>query len=144
MCATKAVADTLRWVDQRIERARASGEWEVTEKGKNVPVEFVFEEGDEGTGQLTEQLRKEQQSGMFVGRIQWRFDRKGVAALQAADFAAYETTKQLVRTIGADERAMRRSLDVLLDKVPYVAEYFNSSSMGQILKGMGREEQRQQ
>lgn len=144
MCATKAVADTLQWVDQRTERARASGEWEVTEKGKNVPVEFVFEEGDEGAGQLAEQLRKEQESGMFVGRIQWRFDGKGVAALQAADFAAYETTKQLVRTIGADERAMRRSLDVLLDKVPYEAEYFNSRSMGQILKGMGREEQRQQ
>ena len=34
MCATKAVADTLRWVDQRIERARASGEWEVHREGQ--------------------------------------------------------------------------------------------------------------
>jgi hypothetical protein len=31
-------------------------------------------------------------------------------ASPAADFAAYETTKQLVRTIGAEERAMRTSL----------------------------------
>ena len=80
-------------------------------------MEFVFEEGDEGAGQLAEQLRKEQDRGCSpAGSVAIR--PKGVAALQAADFAAYETTKQLVRTIGADERAMRRSLDVLLDKVP--------------------------
>ena len=69
ICALKAVADTLRWVDQRVERAVATGEWEVTEIGKRVPVEFVFEEGDEGAGELADQLRKEQESGIFAGRI---------------------------------------------------------------------------
>jgi hypothetical protein len=65
----------------------------------------VFEAGDEGAGDLAAQLRHEQESGSFAGRIvRVSFESKQVGALQAADFAAYETTKQLVRTIGADER----------------------------------------
>lgn len=94
----------------------------------------MFEAGDEGAGHLAVQLRKEQESGIFAGRIvQVSFESKQVGALQAADFAAYETTKQLVRTIGADERAMRKSLEALVGRVPYVAEYFDSRSMGEVL-----------
>ena len=134
MCGLKAVADTLRWIDERIDRAVATGEWKVTERGKRVPVEFVFEAGDEGAGELAELLRNEQESGMFAGRImRVSFEPKQVGALQAADFAAYETTKQLVRTIGADERTTRKSLEALVERVPYVAEYFDRRSMGELL-----------
>lgn len=34
MCGLKAVADTIRWIDARIDRAAATGEWKVTERGK--------------------------------------------------------------------------------------------------------------
>lgn len=137
MCGIKAVADTIRWADQRIEKAVASGEWKVTEKGTSVPVEFVFEAGDEGAGELEIQLRKEHESGKYANRIvPVTFRAKEAAALQAADFAAYETTKQLVRTIGADERATRKSLEALTEKVPYVAEYFDARTMGEVLERM--------
>jgi len=140
MCGIKAVADTIRWVDQRVEKAVATGEWKVTEKGNSVPVEFVFEAGDEGAGELENQLRKEQESGKYAGRlVQVSFKGKEVGALQAADFAAYETTKQLVRTIGAEERATRKSLEALTEKVPYVAEYFDTRTMGEILERMRRD-----
>jgi hypothetical protein len=81
------------------------------------------EAGVEGAGELAEQLKKEHTSGMFAGRImRCTFeDKRQVAALQSADFAAYETTKQLGRTIGADERAMRRSLEMFVSNTPYVA-----------------------
>jgi hypothetical protein len=92
--------------------------------------------GDEGAGPLAAQLRKEQESGIFAGWIvRVSFESKQVGALQAADFAAYETTKQLVRTIGADERATRKSLEALVEKVPYVAEYFDSRSMSERASG---------
>jgi hypothetical protein len=85
----------------------------VLPKGSNVRIEFVFEAGDEGAGELGETLAKEKASGVNGERIwSWRFDAKGSAgALQAADFAAYEPTKQRVRTVGADERKMRQSMD---------------------------------
>jgi hypothetical protein len=138
MCGLKAVADTLRWIDAWIDRAVAIGEWKVTEREKSLPVEFVFEAGDEGAGELASQLRKEHESGIFAGRIvRVSFESKQVGALQAADFAAYETTKQLVRTIGADERATRKSLEALVERVPYVAEYFDSRSMGELLAHAG-------
>jgi hypothetical protein len=89
-----------------------------------------FLRGDEGAGELGEALAKEKASGVQGERIwSWRFDAKGSAgAPQAADFAAYETTKQLVRTIGADERKMRQSMDRLLDRVTYRSEYFNAGA----------------
>lgn len=138
MCGLKAVADTLLWVDRKVQALAETGEWTVTDIGKKVPVEFIFEAGDEGAGELAEQIRKEQGAGMFAGRIvNCTFvDKRGLGALQAADFAAYETTKQLVRTVGADDKAMRKSFDALLDKVPYVAEYFDSRTMGEILERM--------
>jgi hypothetical protein len=141
LCGVKAVADTLRWIDGKIAKGVATGEWAVTERGKNVPVEFVVEAGDEGAGQLAEQLEKEQVSGLFAGRIlRCSFENKrGVGALQAADFAAYETTKQLVRTIGAYERAMRRSLEVFVSNIPYVAEYFDRRTMAELLEKVRRD-----
>jgi hypothetical protein len=144
MCGLKAVADTLKWIDNELERGVAAGQWTVTNKGKNVPVEFVFEAGDEGAGELNHQLEKEQASGKYAGRIvRWSFENKrGVGALQAADFAAYETTKQLVRTIGAEERAMRKSLETFVSKTPYVAEYFDARSMGDLLQIVRRDESR--
>ena len=62
MCGLKAVADTLQWIDAEVGRQVATGRWVLTEAGKNLPVtvEFVFEAGDEGAGELGEQLRKEQ------------------------------------------------------------------------------------
>lgn len=144
MCGLKAVADTLQWIDDEVARQVATGRWVRTEAGKNLPVsvEFVFEAGDEDAGELGEQLRKEQASGKFAGRIlRWSFeDKRGVAALQAADFAAYETTKQLVRTIGADERAMRKSLEMFVSNTPYIAEYFDTRSMGELLEIVSRDD----
>jgi hypothetical protein len=136
MCGLKAVADTFRWIDDVIARNVATGQWAVTEAGLKVPVEFVFELGDEGAGELQNQLQREQESGMFAGRIvKVSFlNKRGVGALQAADFAAYETTKQLVRTIGAEERPMRKSLEFFISKTKYIAEYFNSRSMREILE----------
>lgn len=67
------------------------------------------------------------------------FGDKQIAALQAAYFAAYETTKQLVRTIGAEERAMRRSLDALTDRVEYVAEYFDRRTIRENLERIRRD-----
>lgn len=143
MCGLKAVADTLQWIDDEVARQVATGRWVLTEAGKNlpVPVEFVFEAGDDGAGELGEQLRKEQASGKFVGRIlRWSFvDKRGVGALQAADFAAYETTKQLVRTIGADERAMRKSLEIFVSNTPYVAEYFDGRTLAELLEIVRRD-----
>ena len=132
LCGVKAVADTFRWIDARLEAAAATGEWSVTERENAARVEFVFEQGrDQGAGELESQLRREQQNwSRSAGRIvNVTFGDKQIAALQAADFAAYETTKQLVRTIGAEERAMRRSLDALTDRVEYVAEYFDRLAM---------------
>ena len=60
MCGLKAVADTFRWVDDFIAKKVHSGQWAQTEKGKSVPVEFVFESGDEGAGELNEALKREQ------------------------------------------------------------------------------------
>ena len=108
----------------------------MTEKGRNVPVEFVFEAGDKGAGELAESLTREQARGPYAGRIAWKFGDKKIGALQAADVAAYETTKQLVRTIGVDEREMRKSLEAFLTKTEYVAEYFNERSMREILANM--------
>jgi hypothetical protein len=138
MCGLKAVADTLRWVDDVIARNVATGEWEITEAGKSVSIEFVFESGDDGAVELERQLQIEQESGAFAGRIAKVsfLNKRGVGALQVADFAAYETTKQLVRTIGSDERPTRRSLDFFISKTKYLAEYYNSRSMGEILERM--------
>lgn len=141
MCGLKAVADTLRWIDEFIAKQVATGEWSQTEKGKSVPVEFVFESGDEGAGELGEMLSREQQAGTYAGRVlAWRFENKrGVGALQAADCAAYETTKQLVRTIGAEERAMRKSMDRLVSSQPYVAEYFEKRTLGELAERVRRD-----
>jgi hypothetical protein len=141
MCGLKAVADTFRWIDDLIEDKVVKGEWARAEKAASVPVEFVFESGDEGAGELDEQLKKEAAAGKFAGRIlRWRFENKrGVGALQAADFAAYETTKQLVRTIGADERAMRKSMEAFVSKTPYVAEYFERRTLGELAERVRRD-----
>lgn len=140
LCGVKAVADTFRWIDARLESAAATGKWSVTERENAARVEFVFEQGDEGAGELESQLQREQQTGVVAGRIvNVTFGDKQIAALQAADFAAYETTKQLVRTIGAEERAMRRSLDALTDRVEYVAEYFDRRTMRENLERIRRD-----
>ena len=136
MCGVKVVADTLKWIDQRFASVAARQGVVLNEIAKSVKIEFVFEAGDEGAGELAAALKREQASGPYAGRISWKFENKGVGALQAADFVAYETTKQLVRTIGADEREMRKSLDAFLDKTEYVAEYFNERSMREILARM--------
>lgn len=98
-------------------------------------IEFVFEAGDEGAGELAGQLEKEKASGRYGRRIwAWSFeDKRGIGALQAADFAAYETTKQLVRTIGAEERAIRKSLERLISRVRFVGEYFEVQSLRELL-----------
>lgn len=141
MCGLKVVADTFRWVDEFIAKKVSLGQWIQTEKGKSVPVEFVFEFGDEGAGALDDALKKEQTNGKYSGRIlDWKFENKrGVGALQAADFAAYETTKQLVRTIGAEERAMRKSMDRLVSNQPYVAEYFEKQTLTELAEKIGRD-----
>jgi len=138
MCSLKAVADTFRWIDGFIAKKVATGEWALTEKGKGVAVEFVFESGDEGAGELDEQLKKEQAGGTFAGRVlRWSFESKrGIGALQAADFAAYETTKQLVRTIGAEERAMRKSMEQFVANTAYVGEYFEARTLGELVAGV--------
>ena len=134
MCGLKAVADTFRFIDDLIAKKVSTGEWALTEKGKSVPVDFVFESGDEGAGELDEQLKKEQAGGKFAGRVlRWSFEsKKGIGALQAADFAAYETTKQLVRTIGAEERAMRKSMEKFVANTAYVGEYFEARTLGEL------------
>lgn len=88
-----------------------------------------------------EQLKKEQDAGKFAGRIlRWSFENKrGIGALQAADFAAYETTKQLVRTIGAEERAMRKSMESFVSNTPYVGEYFESRTLGELAERVRRD-----
>jgi len=75
-------------------------------------VAFVFEAGDEGAAELITQLQEEKRSGSFAKRIMSLSfeDKREYGALQAADLAAYETTRQLVRTIGAEERDKRKSL----------------------------------
>jgi hypothetical protein len=141
MCGLKAVADTLRWIDAFIAKKVTTGEWSATDKAKDVGVAFVFESGDEGAGELGEALKKEQRTGTYAGRIlAWHFENKrGIGALQAADFAAYETTKQLVRTIGAEERAMRKSMDRLVSNQPYVAEYFDRRTLGELVDRVRRD-----
>ena len=57
MCSLKAVADTLRWIDDWIARKVSTGEWAKNEKGKSVPVEFVFESGDAGRLQRKAETR---------------------------------------------------------------------------------------
>jgi len=135
LCGLKAVADTLRWVDDMLAGAKKTGRWKVLPKAHDVRIEFVFEAGDEGASELAAALESEKKSGAHGERIwSWTFDNKGSAgALQAADFAAYETTKQLVRTIGADERRIRQSMDRLLQRVTYRAEYFNARSLREVL-----------
>jgi hypothetical protein len=135
MSGLKAVADTLRWVDDMLARAKKTGRWKVLPKAYDVRIEFVFEAGDEGAGELVRALETEKASGAYGERIwSWRFDEKGSAgALQAADFAAYETAKQMVRAIGADDRKIRQSMDRLLQRVAYRAEYFNARSLRELL-----------
>lgn len=72
--------------------------WEEAKPISEVPLEFIFETGDAGAGELDEQLGKERKFGILrLRRGSWRFENKapGTGALQAADLAAYETAKQL-------------------------------------------------
>jgi hypothetical protein len=45
----KAVADTLRWVDEMLMRAKKTGRWELLPKGYDLRIEFLFEAGHEAT-----------------------------------------------------------------------------------------------
>jgi hypothetical protein len=88
-------------------------------------------------------MRKESAMGLIAGRIaSCAFvDKRELGALQAADLAAYETTKQLVRTIKAEQRAVRKSLTRLITRVPFESAYFSTQTFQELI-GMARQRER--
>ena len=135
LCGLKAVADTLRWMDGQLEEVKSSGRYHVLDKAYDLRTEFVFEAGDEGAGELDAALRREKESGVHGRRIwSWTFAEKANSgAIQAADFAAYETTKQMVRTIAVDPRDVRKSMSRLVSRVRFVGQYINEQSLRELL-----------
>ncbi len=101
----------------------------------NVPVGFFFELGDEGAGELAQVFQSEQASGPLRNRIvSISFERKcNFAGLQAADIAAYEVAKQLIRSIGVDTRPIRKSLQGILRGIPAETRYLHRRSLSHLL-----------
>lgn len=110
----------FRWMDEISPKMGIRGGLRFNQ----IPLELVFESGDEGAGELLAKL-EDAKKGLFANRIlSINFeDKKNAIALQAADLVAYETVKQFVRRIGADGRPLRRSLQAAEKEIPHYGEY---------------------
>jgi hypothetical protein len=53
--------------------------------------------------------------------------------IQAADIMAYETPKQLERTLGVSSRPRRQSFLHLLDGIPYINRYFDRELLTELI-----------
>ena len=121
-CAIRSAILAMKWVEQQ---------------GSDASVACLFEAGDEGSGEVLEALTvaKKRHAG-FDRRLRLTvFVEKKEPPLQAADFFAYETAKQVLRNIGADQRDVRKSLRRLLGGriADVVGDYVSKETLMQMV-----------
>ena len=137
LCSLKVVAMVFGHMDAGADALAAQyGDRFRRPSKEEHPVDFVFEAGDQDAGNLAELMRKEAKTGLVAGRIASCafIDKRKLGALQAADLAAYETTKQLVRTIEAEQRGVRKSLTRLITRVRFESAYFNAKTFPELIE----------
>lgn len=114
-------------------------EW-ATEQGYRDPINYVFDRGDEGRGQVLNAFRLSDHDRYLLGTCQFE-DKKKFVPLQAADVLAYEvykfTTEQVVK--GGAERGMREGLEDLLG-IPHIIHGFTEESFEWLVAGGARGE----
>lgn len=102
-CAINSAIQTIKWLRS---------------KRPDAKVACIFEAGDEGAtevmGALNAARERNEEFRVLLNAV--RFENKNTTTpLQAADFFAYETAKQLLRNVGLDQREMRKSIRRLLE-----------------------------
>lgn len=98
LCATGAVIEAAEWLNALPPEA----DWD---RLRDARVKFRFEAGDEGADRVQQILETPSATGSFGRRISGvEFDTKTCRSFEVADFLAYETAKQVLRTIGSESR----------------------------------------
>lgn len=107
-CAVTSMEHICRWLD---------------EQGVEDSGDYIFEFGDDGQGPFRAMINEV----IYRRDFRERFRVKSVyfktklqaTGLQTGDIAAYEACKHVPRVMGEDSRAIRKSLEALLKKVPH-------------------------
>lgn len=112
----------------------ALSEW-ASEDGYRDPIDYVFDRGDEGRGQVIDAFRVSDREKYLLGTCRFE-DKKKFVPLQAADILAYEvyrfTSEQVVQ--GGAGRGVREGLEDLLG-IPHIIHGFNEESFEWLLAG---------
>lgn len=111
------------------------------------PIQYVFETGAEGAGELAAKMQDFYDDERTRTRYRlrgWSFeDKREVVQLQAADFIAYETWKQMEnRILEGEKRPMRKSLFNLLRAskgTPHFSNYLNRENLSELVANFDRE-----
>ncbi len=102
-CAIDAVTEAMKWVRDH--------------SNSVAPIACVLDIGDKGKGEVLDTLTAAKQQNRDFDKYlnSVSFEKKtNMVPLQAADFFAYETAKQLLRIANLDSRDIRKSLGRLL------------------------------
>jgi hypothetical protein len=101
------------------------------------PVNYVFELGDKGQGAvsvaLNELFADPRRRAKFLVRSISFEGKEDWPGLQIADFMAYETGKHVPRKIGLESRAMRKSLESVLESVPHYGVLFDANQLSKMI-----------
>ena len=110
LVATPYTLCAMRCVLEVVDRA--------VERGITEPIDFVFDRGGQGKGELLTYMQALACEHPLVQHIFFS-DKTTLLPLQAADFIAYEAMKHFQnRVIGGARRPIRRSFDAILDLEP--------------------------
>jgi len=109
-------------------------EW-ASEEGYREPIDYVFDRGDEGKGQVLDAFRVSDRDKYLLGSCRFE-DKKKFVPLQAANVLAYEvyrfTTEQVVK--GGAEQGVREELEDLLG-IPHIIHGFDEGSFEWLVAG---------
>lgn len=119
LCATKVLSLAARWAKQ---------------VGASAPIAYVFERGDEGSGQFDETihrlLRKSPKlaAELRLGTLSFG-DKRDWPGLQAADILAFESCRHLPRVIGLDPQAERDVMFALRSRIKHRSFYLDAAGL---------------
>lgn len=116
LCANDCIRLLNKWLNVRGIRERIAYVCELGPLGAT-DLQRAFEHA-----YATDPDRFHLQSLHFVSKTQY-------AQLQAADFLAYETPKQVLRRVGRDSRELRKSLEKLLRRVPVESNLLDARNL---------------